>query len=55
MSEAAQTLTAIAERLHGIVYDAPRDSVPQVYIDALDERMLALSPNGTHGVNGTRG
>jgi methyl-accepting chemotaxis protein len=55
MSEAAQTLTAIAERLHGIVYDSPNEPVPQVYIDALDERMLALSANGTHGANGIRG
>jgi methyl-accepting chemotaxis protein len=51
MAESAQMLTAIAERLHGIVYEHPRgnnshNSETRSAMDAIDERMYSLTQNG---------
>jgi hypothetical protein len=39
-------LTAIAERLHGIVYENPRDNVARSALNQIDERMYSLTKNG---------
>ena len=46
MAESAQMLTAIAERLHGIVYEHPRDNSARSAMDEIDERMYSLARNG---------
>ncbi|HEX9372296.1 MAG TPA: methyl-accepting chemotaxis protein [Roseiflexaceae bacterium] len=46
MAESAQMLTAIAERLHGIVYEEPHDDSFRAAIDAIDDRMYQLANNG---------
>ena len=46
MADSAQMLTAIAERLHGIVYDAPNSGSLQAEFKALDERMQKIVTNG---------
>jgi len=46
MAESAQMLTAIAERLHGIVYEHPRETVARSAMDEIDERMYSLTKNG---------
>jgi len=45
MADSAQMLTAIAERLHGIVYDAPSSNALQAEFSALDERMQKIAAN----------
>jgi methyl-accepting chemotaxis protein len=47
MSESAQMLTAIAERLHGIVYESTNPSSLHDTLDAIDQRMYSLSHNGS--------
>ena len=46
MAESAQMLTAIAERLHGIVYENPRDHGGRSQMDEIDARMYSLTKNG---------
>jgi methyl-accepting chemotaxis protein len=46
MAESAQMLTAIAERLHGIVYESPRETSARSAMDEIDERMYSLAKNG---------
>jgi len=46
MADSAQMLTAIAERLHGIVYDAPNSGAIEAEFNALDERMQKIVTNG---------
>ena len=48
MAESAQMLTAIAERLHGIVYENPRDNGGRSSsaMDEIDERMYSFAKNG---------
>jgi methyl-accepting chemotaxis protein len=46
MSESAQMLTAIAERLHGIVYEAPRGDTSRSTMFDVDERLHNISYNG---------
>jgi methyl-accepting chemotaxis protein len=46
MAESAQMLTAIAERLHGIVYENPRETGVRHGLDEIDERMYSLTRNG---------
>jgi methyl-accepting chemotaxis protein len=50
MSESAQMLTAIAERLHGIVYESASPSALHATLDAIDQRMYSLSHNGSRDV-----
>ncbi len=43
MSESAQMLTAIAERLHGIVYESPQVGPPKSYFPEVEQRMQAMT------------
>jgi hypothetical protein len=43
MSESAQMLTAIAERLHGIAYETPHTALSKSYFHDVDERLHTMS------------
>ena len=45
MAESAQMLTAIAERLHGLVYDETHSSTLDADMAAIDRRMRAIASN----------